>query len=648
MWKLESDIAFCPNRFPARGVGRTTLEGTGSWIVAYQEEALNKFKKPLSPIQSRNSGNRWPKAIQEETNQNPKALTLSTDLLRNKYHFDNPTELCSVDIAGLGLDAVDTKELSSFTNVAYINAADNNLPLDTFKHFSGLRELELPINRIKALSVSRDDFKTLQVLDLSFNNIASDQLTALGMIYNLRVLNLTGNRLKSIPPNLCGLTKNSNGMEHKLFPKLQVLYLDDNHLSNPQLFASLASITSLQELCLNNNFISTIPNLKLTKGRPVSQSVNNNLTHNDEVLQSPATKGTADKIDEQSIPANLSQITENGQTEDTYQPPFQNLRLLSIANNKIEKEKDVLTVAAWPMLKHLDIHGNALVDKTSGEPPLLATFLKERCGINIQRHDAKQMKPHIQIPIDKSREVKSKVAKIPKQPVDALIKSFRRCQPLPDISPTDSDEYYSEEENEVEEDQGEDSKISDPVFLTQVDEEPLKEENNETQVKTDEVEISSESSDVQEVTTVAKKEEPVDPKYRGYELLLDIKPDDDFDEPIGIQNNVKALRMMLNHKSVFHHSDVSCKRPAYEAKPSKTWEKMQVSRKPTLPLSKKEQLDVGLNKIKNETNSVVTMKLEEAFNSTKIDRKEAEKLLNEVQIKYSGLESQKIKRKDVK
>lgn len=43
---------------------------------------------------------------------------------------------------------------------------------------------------------------TLQLLDLSYNNLSPDDFLPLGLLQNLRILQLTGNNLKSIPQDL--------------------------------------------------------------------------------------------------------------------------------------------------------------------------------------------------------------------------------------------------------------------------------------------------------------------------------------------------------------------------------------------------------------------------------------------------------------
>ena len=41
---------------------------------------------------------------------------------------EDPTDLCSVNISGLGLSEVKEDDLALFDNVAYVNASENILP----------------------------------------------------------------------------------------------------------------------------------------------------------------------------------------------------------------------------------------------------------------------------------------------------------------------------------------------------------------------------------------------------------------------------------------------------------------------------------------------------------------------------------------
>ena len=49
-----------------------------------------------------------------------------------KHHVNNPLDLCSVNVADSKLNFIKKEELLKFKNVAYVNAAENLLPLRKF------------------------------------------------------------------------------------------------------------------------------------------------------------------------------------------------------------------------------------------------------------------------------------------------------------------------------------------------------------------------------------------------------------------------------------------------------------------------------------------------------------------------------------
>ena len=47
--------------------------------------------------------------------------------------IDDPSDLCSLNISGLGFTDVKQEDLALFDNVAYVNAAENFLPFGVLK-----------------------------------------------------------------------------------------------------------------------------------------------------------------------------------------------------------------------------------------------------------------------------------------------------------------------------------------------------------------------------------------------------------------------------------------------------------------------------------------------------------------------------------
>ncbi|XP_060538727.1 uncharacterized protein LOC117676426 [Pantherophis guttatus] len=98
-------------------------------------------------------------------------------------------------------------------------------------------------------------------------------------------------------------------------------------------------------------------------------------------------------------------------------PSLTELRFLSLANNQIENEEDLLAVALFPSLTELTFYGNPFTTSRSGDPPLLTSFLQNKLGIKLVRKKVSKLeKPRVFIPVKASREIKSRLPKIRKRP----------------------------------------------------------------------------------------------------------------------------------------------------------------------------------------------------------------------------------------
>jgi len=606
MWNFESDQSeiLCSNRFPARGIVRYTGEGSGCWRVVYENENIKKWSKNLAPIKIRN--------------QKKPSKVLDTNFILNKHCTSNVEEVCSVNISGENLNDVSEKEFHQFINVAYINAAENNLSLSPFSSFPNLMELEISLNGLKNLNLKPDQFNSLQVLDLSYNKLSGDDVAQIAFIKNLKVLTLTGNKLFTIFKDLnCNLSDQ--------FSKLEVLYLDDNLLFEPDVFSKLASLKSLRELNLDNNFFELIPYLEWNYKT-------GDFNHRNMNDQLPEEQIDENKVNQKKEDKKAFSIQNNSAKQIR---PFKNLKFLSLANNKIKDEHNILAVASWPAIKQLSLQENPLILNTNGTPPLLENFLEKKLNISIQRLKFPKKKPHVHINDDKNRKVGTKIPKIPKQPVDVLINSFR--MPLPEIpsSQTPSEIGKVESISEEKLEKNEDCEVSDTVFLTQINEK-TSEEKLEKNPQARKLEQKKTPKTERKLEVLETSPTTLD-KYAGLELLLDVKPDEKFIQPTGLQNNLKALERMLKHGRVYRDMNVVVDRryPVYQPEPSKTWMKMPLANPFVYP-SKKQQFERELENIRNRTNTIVTMSLTNAFNSTKINQKEANDLLRDIEKKYKN------------
>lgn len=590
VWKLEDDSTFAVNCFPARGIARSTHEGAGSWIIAYAHEQHRRFGRSLKPI--KRVVDQYSEEIKfSSTNKDVeqhRGNSLNEDFLLRHHHIDTAIDLCSVNVCDCDLEFTDDVNFSKFENVAYVNASENLLSLAPFHTFPALREIELPVNGIRGIKVKEGDFPSLQVLDLSYNNLSSSDVLALGILPRLKVLTLTGNGLSEIHPGICQSYVNSKGESCIYFQNLEVLLLDDNRLRDMATFAALASLPALRELNLDKNGIMLVPYLKVlgekvlsethsfTKDRP-SRSANGKKSSrgssrkNKRVLSG---KGTVSGIIEPltQLPfennekddekreddvdngrqAESRENVSGGLSEQSHDvsmptPPFQQLRILSLANNKIADEEHVLAVAGWPSLQVIVLHGNPLIIRNNGEPPMLSHYLRKRCGISIMRQKSKTpvIKPHLQMPVHEHRKVTSTVPKILKQPVDLMIENMRNPAilhtPHPPTVPKETQTFQIEEitsrKTEIKVPQENLESDQENVFLTQVNEDC--------------------SEDVPQQPLLEKKPSAFTEKKAKskkdvgnnllQEILKDAKPDPDVHEALSIQGNIKLLRQILHH-----------------------------------------------------------------------------------------------------
>ncbi|XP_053059655.1 X-ray radiation resistance-associated protein 1 isoform X8 [Acinonyx jubatus] len=321
---------------------------------------------------------------------------------------------------------------------------------------------------------------------LSSWNLTAEAICDLGILPHLRVLLLTGNGLTSLPLNLAvteqeaSVTSLTNKRYILRFPVLETLMLDDNKLSSPNCFASLAGLRRLKKLSLDQNRIFRIPYLQQVqlqdgsgdwaRGRGSPQKVPQSMLQpkswmfeaSDEqpdytvlpmkkdvdrtevVFSSYPGFSTSEETKVCALPPifKILPVKSLKARNQMLAPPFPELRYLSLAYNKIAKEDAILPVALFPSLCELIFHNNPLVAHTRGVPPLLKTFLQEHLGIHLIRRKIVKAKHHILMPRKDSRKVKTQVPKVPKQPLILhhlsvpTIKSPSKEMPESEAAPT--------------------------------------------------------------------------------------------------------------------------------------------------------------------------------------------------------------------
>nr|XP_008262187.2 X-ray radiation resistance-associated protein 1 isoform X2 [Oryctolagus cuniculus] len=442
-YKLDDGKPYLNNCFPAKNLLRTPEKGRGHWLVARK----GNLKKSKGVVEAPAGGQESQKKISLEVRGNKESQQES-----------------QLDISGHILDRAflaKEKDFKNFHSVIYINASENTLPLEVFNAFPALKELELAFNGIKTVYVKYGDFRLLEFLDLSFNSLTAEAISDLGILPRLRVLLLTGNGLTSLPPNLAvaeqeaSMTSLTRKRYLLRFPALETLMLDDNKLSTPSCFASLAGLRRLKKLSLDQNRIFRIPYLQQVQLRQGSGDwaggrasprkelpsvpqpkpwmsdtseeqpdytvlpMRKDIDRTEVVFSSYPGFSTSETTKVYSLPPifEILPVKSLKARNQTLAPPFPELRYLSLAYNKIAKEDALLPVALFPSLCELVFHNNPLVAHTRGVPPLLKSFLQDRLGIHLIRKKTVKVKHHMLMPRKESWKVKTQVPKVPKQPL---------------------------------------------------------------------------------------------------------------------------------------------------------------------------------------------------------------------------------------
>ncbi|XP_011797423.1 PREDICTED: X-ray radiation resistance-associated protein 1 isoform X2 [Colobus angolensis palliatus] len=564
IYKLDDGKPYLNNCFPARNLLRVPEEGQGHWLVV-QKGNLKKKPKGLVGAQAERRESlkvtsfefRGKKGSRRENQVDLPGRILDQAFLLKHHCVRKPSDLCTVNVK--------ENDFKHFHSVIYINASENLLPLEAFHTFPALKELDLAFNGIKTIYVKYGDFKLLEFLDLSFNSLTAEAICDLGILPHLRVLLLTGNGLTSLPPNLAvaeqeaSVTSLTSKRYILRFPALETLMLDDNRLSNPSCFASLAGLRRLKKLSLDENRIIRIPYLQQVQ------------------------------LSDESVDWN------GGRGSPQKEPQF----MLQSKPRMLEDSDEQLDYTVLPMKKDVD---------RTGVPPLLKSFLQERLGIHLIRRKIVKPKHHVLMSRKESRKVKTEIPKVPKQPLvlhhpqvtttkspskdmlepeaelaedlpttkstsvesempteslEGLSLSRRTFVPLPPIcsdSTVHSEETLSHLSDTAvhlspEHPSDEDSKSTESIFLTQVSELPS------SIIHKDDLELKEKDQKKpptapREVKVTRRKltTASLPSKYHGYEELLTAKPDPAFIEPKGIQKNAQALQHMLKHPLLCHSS----------------------------------------------------------------------------------------------
>ncbi|KAJ8024817.1 Leucine-rich repeat and immunoglobulin-like domain-containing nogo receptor-interacting protein 2 [Holothuria leucospilota] len=160
-----------------------------------------------------------------------------------------------------------------------VKLAQNLIPTirsSSFAGYSGLVQLDISNNVIVTLETNAfHNLRRLQRLYINFNQITEIGATSFSMLGNLRILQLQGNNINVIHPNafndLVGIRElNLAGNRLTTLPdgvfssmtSMQFLFLQENQLTSSPNSHFLRGLRGLQDIDLDGNRFSAIPQLK--------------------------------------------------------------------------------------------------------------------------------------------------------------------------------------------------------------------------------------------------------------------------------------------------------------------------------------------------------------------------------------------------
>ena len=112
----------------------------------------------------------------------------------------------------------------------------------------------------------------------------------------------------------------ANGGEMEAFANLEVLHLDDNCFHDPQTLAILAGLRRLKYLSLDNNSISSIPYIKIKRGKPIERvhvnAIEFNLEDNDDEINDVMSNAKSENILDDLKDADDGEVVNEGSLSD--------------------------------------------------------------------------------------------------------------------------------------------------------------------------------------------------------------------------------------------------------------------------------------------------------------------------------------------
>lgn len=183
-------------------------------------------------------------------------VVLDGFLILNACEADDPEEVMAVTLQASQLTSSVREDLLYFTALKTLDVSDNQLCMGDVLPFPHLETVHLVCNNVVSLAdVPQSDstsLSSLMALDLAYNRIPARDLLYLGACHGLRHLDLSSNRLRSLPDDLSSLSQ------------LTHLALEANELASADVFHALGTLPALTAVNLARNHLSQVPLLHTT------------------------------------------------------------------------------------------------------------------------------------------------------------------------------------------------------------------------------------------------------------------------------------------------------------------------------------------------------------------------------------------------
>ncbi|CAF3532328.1 unnamed protein product [Rotaria sp. Silwood1] len=425
----------------------------------------------------------------------------------------------------------------------------------------------------------------------------------------------------------------------------------------------------LKRLHIQHNQIRTIPFLKVLQGRQVVQEYSKTAMKRKQITNPPMNyfqhglnsagdeliKSTIFEEDEENPTNNQTKniVTED---EDIALPAFPELQYLDISSNLIEEEDDVMAVASWPSLTEIILADNPLVQRHVGFPPLIESFLMDRLGMKVHRVNPslKSEKQFYAKPIKKHRQVTSRIAKVPKVPIDQLISGA--VKQYIDYVKNDTDVQSDQQLLPLLTGTSEQNSSSDEdkykTIDTTLNEEENKFNSNSTTVgqspnqQTENIFMTEfEHDDIYQNVIQIERPHPPEPsgplqpsmlpdeKFKGFEVFLDIENEEDITVPKNVIHCVRDLKQILRNPLVIRHDNVQVTRRQRTFIPKRMERTLPPVKLPNRP--KVEEINKLLDIIRDRE-TIIDQPLDKVLNNKKdkINQRRAKSLVTQIQHHY--------------